>query len=490
MCYARPGPRCAGHLSTAMQTTRTQLDANVSAFAAGDPAPHPGVTATALLRLQEEFDGTMTGQRDLSAQIEATVDTGLRAVLQARKDNTAALYAEKKAALESVEGQWGVVNVSRGSRTPWGEAQSVENPAAGIVVAGCAGHGGIKLSPQRNAVIPAPLRNKSGWYEEDAESSIVGMYHPEAFPHYMDGDYEQIKAACEKSVKSEKPDQYTQATGKTVDVSESHTLRNRGKIADKAAFRAEHANEFVTLGNGDTSSQQPWIPKGYAVAPARIDATGEERSFLVPFDQVIEDDTWGKEVVVDPNRALDVTEVMKVGKAPEREPLPPVQGKDLTIDYSTLNGRSAEAAAKELDHRFRWQDGSVSTFGERLATVGVRSKTQTSVGCRIELASGGSYTVKKATFDALTSVPDTTTELDRARAARSRARDAMDRVPMYDREKKSKAEARYLSVAEKAKEVEARDKAENPLRYYDGIQEARTAAFAALLSEKGLSFED
>lgn len=489
MCYAKPGPRCAGHLSTAMQTARTQLDANVAAFAAGEPAPHPGVTGTTLLRLQEEFDGTRTGQRELADEIEATSDPALRAQLQFRKDNTADMYEEKKAALESVEGQWGVVNVTEGSRTPWGEAQYVNNPAAGIVSVSTAGHGGIKLSPERNRRIPAALRNKSGWYEEDAESNIVGMYHPEAFPHFKGGDEVAILAHCEQSVKNNFPDQWEAAKGRSLLPNESSTLRERAKVANKEAFRAAHADEFVTLGNGDTNNQQKWIPQGHAVTTARIDATGEERSFLVPSDQVIENNMWGKQVVIDPNRALDVTDVMKAGKAPEAQDRPPVQGDDFTIDYSALNGRSAEAAAKELNHRFRWQDGSVSTFGERMAEVGVRSKSQTSSGCHVELATGGSYTVKKATFDALTSVPDTTTELDRARAARSRARDAMDRVPLWEREKKSKAEARYMAVAEKAKEAEARDKAENPLRYYEGIQAVRTSAFQSLLTEKGLSFE-
>ena len=41
MCYAKPGPRCAGHLSTAMETARTQHTANMNAFNAGEPAPHP-----------------------------------------------------------------------------------------------------------------------------------------------------------------------------------------------------------------------------------------------------------------------------------------------------------------------------------------------------------------------------------------------------------------------------------------------------------------
>ena len=51
--------------------------------------------------------------------------------------------------------------------------------AAGVVAA---------MAVVSERLVFTPLRNASGWYEEDCESNIVGMYHPEAFPHYKDGD--------------------------------------------------------------------------------------------------------------------------------------------------------------------------------------------------------------------------------------------------------------------------------------------------------------
>jgi hypothetical protein len=63
------------------------------------------------------------------------------------------------------EPDWGTTGISAGGRTPWGTADSVEDVAPGIVFASTPGHGGFKLSPERNAVVPDPLRNGNGWYE-------------------------------------------------------------------------------------------------------------------------------------------------------------------------------------------------------------------------------------------------------------------------------------------------------------------------------------
>jgi hypothetical protein len=48
----------------------------------------------------------------------------------------------------------------------------------------------VKLSGERNAVVPAPLRNGNGWYEEDCESYIVGMVFPGEFDRT--GDPEDV----------------------------------------------------------------------------------------------------------------------------------------------------------------------------------------------------------------------------------------------------------------------------------------------------------
>jgi hypothetical protein len=60
-----------------------------------------------------------------------------------------------------------------GSMTPWGGADFVRHDAEGIVSVSTPSHGGIGLSPARNAEIDKAWRNANGWYEEDCEAYIV-----------------------------------------------------------------------------------------------------------------------------------------------------------------------------------------------------------------------------------------------------------------------------------------------------------------------------
>lgn len=66
-------------------------------------------------------------------------------------------------------------------RTPWGIAQTAEQVAPGITEVTTAGHGGIKLSPILNALVPEFMRIEDGWYEEDVNWAIVATVFPLAF---------------------------------------------------------------------------------------------------------------------------------------------------------------------------------------------------------------------------------------------------------------------------------------------------------------------
>lgn len=64
--------------------------------------------------------------------------------------------------------------------TPWGDPQTTEILAPGIVQFTTASHGGIWLSPERNAQVPRRLKRRTfmrnglrGWYEEDYDVEIV-----------------------------------------------------------------------------------------------------------------------------------------------------------------------------------------------------------------------------------------------------------------------------------------------------------------------------
>lgn len=65
--------------------------------------------------------------------------------------------------------------------TPWGTSQGSSRIAWGITFYSTASHGGIKLSPTKQAEMPPELRNKYPWYEEDDEVAKVIVGLPEYF---------------------------------------------------------------------------------------------------------------------------------------------------------------------------------------------------------------------------------------------------------------------------------------------------------------------
>jgi len=69
--------------------------------------------------------------------------------------------------------------------TPWGKADHTEHVAKGITWYSTPSHGGFKLSPQMNAMVPDYMRcgrdTERGWYEEDCAWSIVATVFPQYF---------------------------------------------------------------------------------------------------------------------------------------------------------------------------------------------------------------------------------------------------------------------------------------------------------------------
>jgi hypothetical protein len=63
-------------------------------------------------------------------------------------------------------------NVYKGMPTPWGAAQRAIVLAAGIGIVSTEAHGGIKLSHERNDIVPEYMRTDNGWYEEDCEIAV------------------------------------------------------------------------------------------------------------------------------------------------------------------------------------------------------------------------------------------------------------------------------------------------------------------------------
>ena len=89
--------------------------------------------------------------------------------------------------------------------TPWGEPQVVTEIAPGIVRFHTAGHGGIWLSPERNAQVPKRLRQETwmehglrGWYEEDSDAGIVALIFPaEVFVGEHDVSQQKLQEICD-----------------------------------------------------------------------------------------------------------------------------------------------------------------------------------------------------------------------------------------------------------------------------------------------------
>lgn len=69
--------------------------------------------------------------------------------------------------------------------SPWGRPQSQRVLAPGIVKVSCEGHGGILVSPERFAQMPACFQLDAGpdgcWYEEDCEAYLVYLAFPQDF---------------------------------------------------------------------------------------------------------------------------------------------------------------------------------------------------------------------------------------------------------------------------------------------------------------------
>lgn len=71
-------------------------------------------------------------------------------------------------------------------RTPWGDSQQSSRIAEGIINISTASHGGIRLSPERQAKVarlfPRFISFAGGaWYEEDCDVAVVAIVFPESF---------------------------------------------------------------------------------------------------------------------------------------------------------------------------------------------------------------------------------------------------------------------------------------------------------------------
>ena len=376
-------------------------------------------------------------------------------------------------------------------RTPWGEPQIIQQTAPGVVQVSTEGHGGIKLSKERNAVIPPALRNRSGWYEEDAESHIVAMYHPEAFVYNDRGDIDDVRASAIAGVKNWYPDQYEQATGEKLTAADSYVRAREVEQADKAAFRAANADTYLGTGHTSGTAQANWLPKGWTAVTAKQDATGDERTFLVPESESVRNGRYVDNVVIDPKRHIDITGIKDLGAYQE-----PVKAltHDVPANYDKLTESQRDRAERELEKRYRWPDGSVRTLRGHFEHKGVEGKRavwfggDSATSYIVEMEGNRFQKVSKAAWDAL-EIPDTTDERDRASIDISSAERRYERARSdFNRAAMQKAQADLDAARQRYRAVSAAHRATWPSE--DEQFAMRSAALRERLAERGIDVDD
>jgi len=300
-----------------------------------------------------------------------------------------------------------VSNVREGSRTPWGAAQWVSHTAPGVVQVSTAGHGGVKLSPERNKMIHPALRNASGWYEEDCEAGIVAWAHPDACPQPGQSP-EEVAESGRQTVVNWFPDGYEKVTGERIPVGESHAK-------DERLWQEAHANDEVAV-SAIRSSQFADFTEVTVRRGGRDGDTAGERVLMVPSDEY--NDPANRHplgqasgsFVVDPTRRYtDIT--------PPPPPPKPPRARYRSLDASRMTPAQQRRVEDDLSTRVRCVDGEVRTLSQIVESGMIVGKGATSsnergrrqfylrMAAEAEGEAGGGSTyalsVSKATWDAM-----------------------------------------------------------------------------------------
>lgn len=179
--------------------------------------------------------------------------------------------------------------------TPWGNSQTVKTLGDGVVEVDTAAHGGVHLTPARNAQVHTAWRDKNGWYEEDVEWAIVALTFPNLYePVYV--------IMAHRVAKDWMPDQYERVF--KVAVLPAESVERRDQI-----FRAATADKLVaTTAWGYRNNYGPRVdvPTGMVGVCARRgghggDPDAEERWFLVPEQEY----RAGNRFVIDEGRHVE-----------------------------------------------------------------------------------------------------------------------------------------------------------------------------------------
>lgn len=169
--------------------------------------------------------------------------------------------------------------------TPWGKADHEKIYAYGIVFYGTPSHGGFKLDRIRNAQVPAALRERGGWYEEDCAWAKVVYAFPDLFS-------EDDRASAVKTLKGWYPDAWEAVTGTVLAPGESH-------IKDERLFLEDHARDWIVI-SAIRSEQHPGMVECTATTGGARSIDTPKRRYLVPDDEYQQRSPFG--FVIDETR--------------------------------------------------------------------------------------------------------------------------------------------------------------------------------------------
>lgn len=177
---------------------------------------------------------------------------------------------------------YGRNNVAPGAHSPWGPIQSSENVAPGIDSVYTAGHGGYKLSAERNRKVDPAWRRPRGWYEEDCDWAIAAISHKEAMSQDM-------LDHAHKTSRKWHPDEYEAVVGANPEkygVTDYQPIApGESSIRDTNAFWQERADTHDRVLRATPAEDHPGMVVGHMVDAPKSwddDSYANPRTVLMP----------------------------------------------------------------------------------------------------------------------------------------------------------------------------------------------------------------
>lgn len=161
----------------------------------------------------------------------------------------------------------GRLDVATHAHTPWGSAQHSTYYAEGVEFHSTAGHGGFRLSADRNRMVHPLLRSNDGFYEEDCAWAAVAINFPELFTSFE-------KRCANETLRNWEPEAWEAITKTPLAPGQSH-------VKDRRAFEQAHVNDWVVI-SALRSDHHPGMTEVIATRGGKRDPHAGERRFLVP----------------------------------------------------------------------------------------------------------------------------------------------------------------------------------------------------------------